>query len=697
MISLQPEADGVPRWAETVMDLTDRCFGQDGWLVKELGLDDRPEQTRMARQVAAHLTSDAPLLVEAGTGVGKSLAYLVPGILQAMTAERPLVVSVHTIALQEQLQQKDLGLVRNLFQSVPELEAFATFRTAVLLGRGNYLCTTRLARARQEADDLFPSEERVELDRIANWAETTESGLRQELTPSPRPEVWDAVCADGSTCSRKHCEGGPCFYRKAKKAVDQAHVRILNHSLLFSLINAGAVPAANRRGVLVPEDFVVLDEAHTVPPIATSHFGLGISSYAVDFALKRLFNPKRKKGFLVRYGNRHRDGLLVTEAIRAAEGFFALLREQWLARRAEVRIREPDFCEPTLLPPLRRIIDRLGSLEQHTESETVVEQIRDHRSRLQSLHRGILEFISLTAEDHVHWLERSGRRQTLVHLRTAPIDVAPYLRAALFERETGVVLTSATLAVSGRMDTFQDRSGGHAAETHLERSPFPLDKHCRVLLATDSPAPTTGRVGAGNLDTAWLAATVADAVRAVPGGSLVLFTSYRDLDTVADRLAEPLATAGRLLLRQGRDGSRADLLRRFRHNGRAVLLGTDSFWTGVDVPGPALSQVIVTRLPFENPSHPIAQARMEWLREQGRNPFVEWTLPEAVIQFRQGIGRLIRNHRDCGFITILDSRMVHRPYGQAFFEALPPCPVIRFDRTNRSARLAWPFEKGDDA
>ena len=241
--------------------LAERCFEPGGFLQATLGLAHRPQQFSMAQALGAALVSDTSLLAEAGTGVGKSLAYLIPGILAAVASRRPLVVSTHTIALQHQLMQNDIPLCRKLFEQTPELSAFADFRVAVLMGRGHYLCTTRLARAIESQGELFPAHEQQELERISNWAQTTKTGLLEELNPAPVADIWEWVNADSHVCTSKRCSSEACFYQRARAEAAKAQLRIVNHSLLFALIGAGASPQSEQRGILFPDDRVVLDEA----------------------------------------------------------------------------------------------------------------------------------------------------------------------------------------------------------------------------------------------------------------------------------------------------------------------------------------------------------------------------------------------------------------------------------------------------
>ncbi len=670
--------------------LAGEIFAEGGSLQDLLELEHRPQQETMARTVALALRDDHPLLFEAGTGVGKSLAYLVPGIIHAVDQSRQFIVSTHTISLQEQIETKDLPLCRRLFKATPGLEAYADFKSAVLVGKSNYLCTTRLAHALADRSTLFADAEYDELKRIADWADKTDSGLRHDLQPPPKAEVWDAVNADSSSCSRKHCNHDKCFYQRARARLRAAHVVIVNHALLFALINSGGPRASgathDARGVLFADDFVVLDEAHTVPEVATDHFGLSLSSYGVDRALKYLCNPRTRRGLLYKLGGAEAQQL-VADALDASRQFFEFLSNTLLAQRPVVRLREEGVAEPLLDGPLGALQRMIGKLTDKLEEGRERDELLEQKSRLKSLQAGLTEWLTLADKGHVYWAERGGRKQTIVTLRSAPLDVAPELRKHLFGCGVAVVCTSATLALGGDIAAFATRVGAEEARTTVVASPFDYERHMRVYVASDVPLPSREEAKLA-LDA--LTDYIRWCTHAVKGGSLVLFTSYTDMRAVATALEPGYREAGRPFLMQGEALSRTELAHQMRTLGNAVLFGTDSFWTGVDVPGDALAQVVITRLPFDPPTHPVAEAKSEWIRDRGGNPFNDLTLPDALIKFRQGIGRLIRTQRDRGVITILDSRVLAKTYGRLFLQSLPKTDFERLTRETRSARFC-PF------
>lgn len=665
-------------------ETSDAIFKAGGAMQEYLGFEHRPEQEEMSRFCAQAFESDTPLVFEAGTGVGKSLAYLIPGIIAAKRTRRPLIVSTNTIALQQQILNKDLPLVKLLFTRDETLREFADFKTAFLVGRANYLCTTRLRRAIAEKTELFETKEAAELERIREWALTTETGLYEELNPPPMPEVWGWVNADSSSCTLKNCSDGLCFYQKAKKKIAGADVVIVNHSLLFSLIASGAASEIGSKGVLFSNDMCVLDEAHLIHDVAAENFGLSISSRSLNRELKRIYDPRKKRGLIMRGGlAREIEKGVVADAIRESEEFFASVRQKYLTKRDTVSLSSPEWIENTLDKPLEVLAQTLASLASRAQSEQAAAEIKDYQRRIIAARNALQDAVFLSSRDHVYWVEKSGSSEN-VSIQSAPIDVAPILREVLFERETSVILTSATLATSkGNLDSFIEKTGAEAAEKFVANSPFDYKKNMRVMLCNDAPEPDKD---SKKLDCENIAKIIERLCAGVEGGTLVLFTGYYEMNKTADFLYESNLLKDRRILVQ-KQMPRAELIARFKEHGNAVLLGTDSFWTGIDVPGKALSQVIITRLPFANPSHPLVEARNNKILSEGGKPFIQLSIPEAIIKFRQGVGRLIRSKTDKGIISLLDSRLVSKPYGRNFMAALPPAPVLRFNSGNLELQL----------
>ncbi len=656
-------------------NLCNKIFCKDGYAAILPNFEHRPEQAQMAYCCAQAFAGDMPILFEAGTGVGKSLAYLVPGIIAAVRFNRQLIVATHTIALQQQIIEKDLPRIRLMFENCGALKDCAGFKPAILLGRSNYLCTHRLKRALAEKRELFDTEESLELDRIVQWAAFTKTGLVDELNPPPNPEVWNWVSADSSSCTAKNCDDGTCFYQNARRQVASADIVILNHSLLFALLAAGMGEEAGGRGVLFPNDMLVLDEAHLVPHVASEAFGTSLSNTGILRELRRIYDPKKRRGLITRDGMaEHYDKQVVIDTMAMCEDFFAHIKKNFLISRETVRLTAPNWIDDEFPRKLDALAALLDSFAMNAKTDKLAAEIRDYKRRIVSFKNTLENCIFLDdAESAVYWVERAGKDGRGAQLNSAPLKVSGILRRVLFARETSVVMTSATLAVGGNMDGFVAKVGADDAERFVCDSPFDYNAHMRAFIATDAPdvERETGR-----LDSDYLSRVCKKLCEKVRGGTLILFTSYADLNKTAKFLEENIV--GRKIFVQGRM-SRRETVNAFAEEGNAILLGTDMFWTGIDLPGEKLSQVIITRLPFENFQHPLLQARIDRLRQEGGNPFMELSLPAAIIKFRQGVGRLIRSASDRGVIAVLDSRIVTKAYGKNFVDAIPTNRVERFE------------------
>ncbi len=626
----------------------------------------RPQQQQMADAVAAALADERHLIVEAGTGVGKSLAYLVPLLLHAQQQGIRVLVSTHTIALQEQLLGKDLPMLH-------ERLGFE-FRAVLVKGRMNYLCLRRLARARSHQRELFSDGVAEELERIRSWADKTDDGSLQEWRHEPSAEAWGAVCAEHGNCLGAKCpERKRCFLLRARAKMQDAHLLVVNHHLLFSDL------ALRQDGAAFLPDVgaVVLDEAHMVEDTASEHLGLRLSTYGFEHWLRRLFVPESGKGLLgyLRAGAAARVATELWPAV--ADLFHEVPRLVGLGPHDGQKVVAQPLQLVTNVPELMHQL----STELEILGEDLVGQDEDSRAELRSLRgQGIalskmLEaFLDQSMPDHVYWLEREGRRRQPV-LYSAPIEVAPILRNVLFGTLRTVILTSATLAVAGRLDYCRDRLGA-PAETELLclGSPFDHARQMRLYVATNAPDPKEKDAYAEAVAKGVLQWTIK-----TKGRAFALFTSAELLQRTAEALREPLADAGLELLAQGGKLGRRAMLETFRKNEGYVLFGLDSFWMGVDVRGDALSNVILTRLPFAVPDHPVVAARLQRIKERGGDPFREYSLPEAVLKFRQGFGRLIRSQTDQGIVVVLDSRLLTKWYGRVFKRSLPECPVETFE------------------
>lgn len=712
------------------------------------GFEVRPQQRRMAEGVARAMDTASHLLVEAGTGTGKSFAYLLPAALRAAVYGEVVVISTHTISLQEQLVQKDLPLIQGVIARLAAQGALppaqtptgehAAVKSVLVKGRGNYVSVRRLRLASERQDRLFADPAaRRSLHVIEDWALSTLDGTLSTLPAVERMGVWDKVQSDSGNCMGKKCPNhAQCFFQRARGEMDGANILVCNHALFFSDLALRSQDV----GFLPAYKHVIFDEAHNVEEVAGEHFGVALSEGRVQHLLSTLYSGRSGKGYLPQLSLSGGDTEAVSRALglvdrasSAARAFFDdLLRvvqgggggvggaggRSWVDRpqRAEpepamVRIRRSGAVQNMLTPAFRELSMRLRLLKEQAKQEADRYEINAYIQRCDMIASDAETLVSHALQGYAYWAEASGggegdagsgRRLTLA---CGPVEVGPLLKERLFTREHSVVLTSATLATrttredepTERHETAfahaMQRLGCEGAAAMQLGSPFDyarqvecfVDLRERVALAGrrierdedvfawEAPAQPrhAGRAGAHN-EGDRIAALILDHVRATGGGAFVLFTSFAMLRKCATLLAEPLIDLRLPLLAQGRDGSRTLILQRFREDPRSVLFGAASFWQGVDVRGQGLRNVVITKLPFDPPDRPLTQARLELIEQRGGNPFMEESLPRAVIRFKQGFGRLVRSAEDHGRVAVLDPRVVTARYGRLFLESLPP-------------------------
>ena len=638
-------------------------FSENGPLSKAKNFEFRPQQQEMAAAVATALEEERHLVIEAGTGVGKSLAYLTPAILMAIEHHKKAIVSTHTINLQEQLLYKDIPILKKILP--------VEFDAALMKGRQNYLCPRRLERALQQANELFTGPEQNELKALAEWARTTRDGSLSDLSVEPDPKVWAQVCSEPHICTKKTCgRDTRCFYHNSRKRFDAADLVVINHTLLFVLLDDPYEMAERESGFIFPNDFLILDEAHTVENVASRQIGIRISQYGLRSTIQRLYNARTRKGLFTVM--RDAEGVrLAAELVDDAEKFFAAVESKCDFKKGrEFRVRDAELVPDTITSRLTRLQARIAEVVKRTEDEFLKAELQEYGRRIHGARTGIAAFLEQNRSENVYWVERTGKTAQFLTLNAAPVDIAPVLGGMIFRDNCSCIMTSATLSV-GRTDLayFRQRIGADEVEPALLGGPFDFHKQMKIFIVKKMPDPRDAQYEEA------LEHWVAHFVEKTDGRAFVLFTSYRGMQQLAERMAQFFSQKKFNLLVQGGGAPRGKLLDQFKTTPRSVLFGTDSFWMGVDVPGEALSNVIITRLPFAVPAHPLVEAKLELIEERGGDPFTEYSLPEAILKLRQGVGRLIRTKSDQGIIVILDNRIVTRPYGRAFLQALPKCPL----------------------
>lgn len=654
--------------------------------------EERPQQVEMGTAVAETINSGGRLMVEAGTGVGKSLAYLLPAALYALANDKRVVISTNTINLQEQLIRKDLPMVKDALKAVDPDMAEA-LRFTQLKGRANYLCYKRWRQA-VSSGDLDANLARL-VAKTMLWMPQTDTGDRAELNLGPRPAAaaWSRLSAE-----RAHqcpSQVGPCFLKSARDKAAGSHIIVVNHALLLSDLVAG--------GSAIPDyDVLILDEAHHLEDQATRQLGFSIGPDSVDDVLSELLSERgllnqctqavQRSALAESRQQSVREtvslAILTAQRIREeASGLFRTVSQEVFGRRTrssggfamDKRLTDKERGAlgwkavetawentATLLRDLSRALSSLVTAMEGIEAddepgyEPLVSDVVSNAQNLDALRSQAGECLVNPSEEGVYWI-RDVPQSSDVTLNAAPIYVGELLEDTLYSKKETVIMTSATLSASGSFDHVSGRLGFSDSQRLSLGSPFDFYESALIYVPRDMPQPNAPGFQQRVEDLVMEAATAAD------GRTMALFTSYAALRATADAIRAPLTRSGIQVLAQGADGSPMRIAERFVEDPRSVLLGTSSFWEGVDFAGDALTVLIVARLPFSVPSDPVFQAR----GERYSNSFNEYAVPQAIIRFRQGFGRLIRTSRDRGVAIVLDSRITGRRYGREFIKSLP--------------------------
>ena len=685
-----------PKLADLSEDTVSKLLSVNGPFSKAFsGFEHRPEQEQMLASVTRAMYRSEHLVVEGGTGVGKSMSYLLPSALFALSKGQRVVISTNTINLQEQLMNKDIPALTGVLEESGLVEE-GVLKAALLKGRSNYLCLRRWNHlARNESPTI--DDARL-LSKTSIWMQETVNGDRSEINLSGRDfNSWGQISAGEKGFCPGLRDGSPCFLRAARERAEQAHIVVVNHALLLSDLARG--------GGLIPEyQHLVIDEAHNLEDEATKQLGFSVSQDKLDEVWEpqvRLLTQVRQaiaaEGFassvrndaetlvsrvesestktyqiwsrlwteIERFQANQRDSenrgsqMLITKNTRNSQSWDEL-HLAW--ENIDIGLQQAAQS----VGKLHRFLDST-KLPAATDQPALIMETSSLMDEVEKLRMNCNAILGNPVEDDIHWISNDQvRGRSTVSINSAPLDISSTLASDLFQHKDSVVLTSATLSTEGNFNYFKSRVGiGVDSEELLVGSPFDYQKAALLLIPEDMPAPNSDRY----VDA--VVRVLTDLGTGMKGRTMALFTSYSALRAVAQRLRAPLMAEGVQVLAQSVDGSAQQLMTRFAEEPDSVLLGTASFWEGVDMPPGLLKALVLARLPFQVPTDPVVRARSEQYEE----PFSQFSVPQAVLRFRQGFGRLIRNKEDKGTILIMDNRITAKGYGSSFMRSIPPCTM----------------------
>lgn len=681
------EAAGPRHREELDANALSELLEQGGGMALRLsGYERRESQLAFLKSVARAFNKDAILAAEAGTGVGKSFAYLIPAMDWAVRNKERVVVSTATINLQEQLIDKDIPAVNAILERPA--------KACLVKGRANYLCQSRLREALEE-EGLFGLAEDAPLRLLAVWAEQSPSGSRSDLPFPPEEGLWSRVCSEADYCLNLKCPNRQsCFVLAMKRQASESSVLVVNHHLLFSDLQARLAGAGyENTAVLPPFSRLVLDEAHNIESDATSYFSSELNRFSVFKQLGRLLRERRTQRFgaipRLQASGKLALGLFAQlpsaiSAVREAMAMADAEAQEILGDEFNLRMGHQDGLDPQrILPPLAELEKRiqillqglqelLDAAEEELSEEAAFYEIKAIARRLSQAANVCVLFRDYAKNpDQVYWLskERTLGKDYYASFNVTPINISGMMREAVYQPYPSVVCTSATLTVNGGFEFWKSRVGlldYHDRECieGIYPSPFPYKTNVLLCVPSDAPLPDQGDFQG------YVNRSVLELLQRSNGSALVLFTSYESLRSAYDYVKPTLNAQGIACLRQGED-ERSRLLSRFKTDTSSVLFATDSFWEGVDAPGDTLRLVIIAKLPFKVPTDPVQKARAEAIEAAGGNSFMDMSLPVAVMRLKQGFGRLMRRSDDHGAVVILDSRVLKKRYGELFVSSLP--------------------------
>lgn len=668
-------------------------FSKGGILERNLnGYESRPGQVKMAKLIAESLLSSQHVVVEAGTGTGKSFAYLIPCLWSAKKTGKKVVVATHTIPLQEQLQEKDIPILKTVLPF--------DFKVSVLKGKSNYCCLKRLQSCMANLREISKEEQKLALLSILVWLRETRTGDLQELSKVPGlVEIWSGLSADNEMCIPRKCsKSGICFLLRARKKAEEADLVIVNHSLLFSDLKTDY-------NVLPEYHQLVIDEAHQIYQTALQHLGSDMSLENVTRIIENIYKSTGQNFYTLvkqrlealaylapsvsweiferRMDDIPENCFMVLEQAKELFQLFSLILGAKRTFRFVASHSTQTWWE-TLNIQIENLIGRIKALaavleslssvllgEDADEIEELKYNLVAHQRELQAL----LDTLILVLDDNpkqVTWLEQNIR----LYLKTSPIEVSDILKEKIFSRVDAVILTSATLSISNSFEYFlRDIGLPKTTKTAQVDSPFDYEQQMKLLVVKKKCLPQE----TDEENVKEISEFIAQVAERMNGRTLVLFTAHKLLREIYASLSPRLLRIGIKTLAQGYHGERSKILEAFKRNPRSVLLGANSFWEGIDIQGNTLSCIVLVKLPFWPPSLPLIEARSEYLKSLGRDPFKDFSLPEAVIRFKQGFGRLIRSKGDRGVVILLDDRVIEKYYGRFFFNSLPIRTHIRGD------------------